>query len=66
MEKVWLATKKGRKEYRRASLSSEEMKVIENLMGNKSATSSQLEVAGCEMWLLRSMRRSGLIKEQEG
>jgi hypothetical protein len=38
------------------------MKVIEFLMSNKGATPGQIEVGGCEMWVVRSMKRKGLVK----
>jgi len=65
MEKVFKATKKGKREYRRGNLSGEEVKVMEFLINSKSATPSQVEVGGCEMWLVRSMRRKGLVREVE-
>jgi len=65
MEKVWVTTKKGRIAYRKASLSSDEMKVMEFLMSNKSATTSQIEVGGNEMWVVRSMERRNLVKRVE-
>jgi len=65
MEKIWVATKKGRRECRRGGLSDSEMKVVEFLTNSRSATMDQLEVAKCEPWLVRSMGRKGLIKEKE-
>jgi len=65
MEKVLVTTKVGRREYNKGNLSSDEMKVMDYLIGNKSATLGQLEVASCETWVVRSMRRRGLIKEKE-
>lgn len=63
MDKIYESTKKGRKAYKRSALDGDEMKVVEYLMSSKSASTSQLEIAGCELWLLRSMKRRGLVKE---
>ena len=64
MEAIYETTKKGRRAYRRVALNSEELRIMEFLMGNKSATASQLETVG-ESWLISSMKRRGLIKEAE-
>ena len=63
MDKIWESTKAGRKAYKRSALSSDEMRVIEYLMSSKAANTSQLEVSGGEGWLLRSMKRRGLVRE---
>ena len=62
MDRIYETTKQGRKAYHRVALSSDELKVMEYLIGSKSASESQLEVVG-ELWLIRSMKRRGLIKE---
>jgi len=62
MERIYEPAKAGRRAYKRAALSSEEMKVMEFLIGSKSATESTLETVG-ELWLIRSMKRWHLIKE---
>ena len=63
MAKVYALTKLGKRVYRDSSLDGDEMRIINFLMENKSASSEQLEVVGGEGWLLRSMKRRGLIKE---
>lgn len=63
MTKVYALTKLGKRVYRDSSLDGDEMRIINFLMENKSASSEQLEVVGGEGWLLRSMKRRGLIKE---
>jgi enterochelin esterase-like enzyme len=62
MDKIYETTKAGRKAYKRSALGSEEMKVMEYLMSSKAASTSQLDTV-CEGWLLRSMKRRGLIRE---
>jgi len=61
--RVYALTKLGKRVYRDSSLDGDEMRIINFLMENKSASSEQLEVVGGEGWLLRSMKRRGLIKE---
>ena len=63
MTKVYALTKLGKRVYRDSSLDGNEMRIINFLIENKSASSEQLEVVGGEGWLLRSMKRRGLIKE---
>ena len=63
MARVYALTKLGKRVYRDSSLDGDEMRIINFLMENKSASSEQLEVVGGEGWLLRSMKRRGLIKE---
>lgn len=63
MTRVYALTKLGKRVYRDSSLDGDEMRIINFLMENKSASSEQLEVVGGEGWLLRSMKRRGLIKE---
>lgn len=62
MERIYEPTKKGRRAYKRTALSSEELKIMEFLIGSRSANESTLETVG-ELWLIRSMKRRGLIKE---
>lgn len=63
MERIYEPTKRGKKAYRRSALSGEEMQVLDYLVSNKSANTSQLEANGCPSWLVRSMVRRKLVKE---
>ena len=60
---LYSLTKKGRKMYRNPILDPDEMKIINFLKENKSATKDQLEVITDEGWLVRSLDRRGFIKE---
>ena len=63
MSKIYALTKAGRKVCRDQSLDGDEMKIIEYLKDNKSASDDQLEIIGGSRWLLRSMEGNHLIKE---
>ena len=63
MGEIYVLTKAGRRAYRDSSLSGEELRVIEYIHENRSASEDQLEVVGGERWVLRRLKRGGLIKE---
>jgi len=63
MDRVYTVTKKGRRVLRDSSLSEDELRVLQALKDNKSASGSQLEVEGGGRWMLRSLQRRKLVKE---
>jgi hypothetical protein len=63
MSEIYVLTKAGKRAYKDNSLSEDEMRAVEYLKGCRSASSDKLEEIGIEGWLLRSMKRHGLIKE---
>lgn len=60
---IFSLTKLGRDATRNSSNGSDELRVLNFLRDNKTATDSELEVAGGERWLLRRLKSQGLIKE---
>ena len=63
MDKIYKITKLGKKVIRDSSLAEDELRILQYLKDNKSASGSQLEVAGGERWMLRSLQRRKLVKE---
>lgn len=63
MNKIYSLTKLGKRVYRESSLDGDEMRIVEYLKDNKSASDDQLEVVGGSSWLLRSLKRRKIIKE---
>jgi len=63
MDRIYKITKLGKKVLRDSSLSEDELSVLQYLKDNKSASGSQLEVAGGERWMVKSLQRRKLIKE---
>ena len=63
MDKVYTLTKKGKRVCKDGSLNGTEGKILGYIRENKSASEDQLEIAGGEGWLLRSLKRHGYIKE---
>jgi hypothetical protein len=43
--------------------SQDELRVLDYLAANKTATDDQLEVAGADRFMVKEMMKSGLIKE---
>lgn len=62
MDRVYKITKLGKRVIRDSSLSEDELRILQYLKDNKSASGSQLEVVG-ERWMLRSLQRRKLVKE---
>lgn len=62
--RVYTLTDTGRKVVTRdaGSTSSDEMRVLNYLRDNKSATDDQLDVVA-ERWVVRSLKEHGLVKE---
>ena len=63
MSRIFALTKVGRKALRDGSADEEELKILEYLGENRSASEDQLEVAGGERYLLRGMKSGGLVRE---
>ena len=63
MDRIYVTTKKGRRVLRDDSLGGDELRILQYIRDNKSASSSQLEVVGGEGWMVRSLQRRKLIKE---
>lgn len=63
MDRIYKITKLGKRVVRDSSLAEDELRILQYLKDNKSASSSQLEVAGGERWMLRSLQRRKLVKE---
>ena len=63
MSRIFALTKVGKRAYRDDSISGDEMKVLEFLQANKSASEDQLEVVGGERYILRGLKKRGLITE---
>lgn len=61
--RVYSLTKLGRKVTVDRTGGSEEMKVLQFLRENKTATSDELEVVGGERYVLRRLKSRGLITE---
>lgn len=66
MSKIYEITKAGKRVLKDSSLSEDGLRILQYLKDNKSASSDQLEVAGGERWLVRSLKRKHLIKELTG
>ena len=64
MSEVYTLTKMGKKIYKNPCLSDEEMRIINFLKDNKIASEDQLEVAGGERWIIKSLERHGYIKKE--
>ena len=64
MSEVYSLTKKGKKVYKNPCLSGEEMRIINYIKDNKIASEDQLEVAGGELWVVKSLARHGYIKKE--
>lgn len=60
--RVYGLTDLGRKVTRSMDGSGDEMRVLNYLRDNKTATDDQLDVVG-ERWVVRGLKRRGLIKE---
>ena len=63
MDRIYRITKLGKKVLRDSSLSGDELSILQYLRDNKSASSSQLEIAGGERWMIKSLQRRKLVKE---
>jgi len=63
MSKIYEITKSGKRVLRDSSLSEDELRILQYVKDNKTASSDQLEVVGGEGWLVRSLKRRHLIKE---
>lgn len=63
MSRIYSLTKVGKRSYRDSAVSGSELRVLEYLQENKTASDDQLEIVGGERWVLRSMKSRGLIKE---
>ena len=62
MDKIYIATKRGKRVLRDGSISGEAATVLQFIKDNKSASSSQLETVG-ERWIVKNLQRKGLVKE---
>ena len=62
--RVYKITDEGRKAFRTGGGDSEEVRVLDYLMNSpgRSATDDQLDVVG-ERWVVKGLKRRGLIKE---
>jgi len=63
VDRIYKITKLGKRVLRDSALSQGELGILQYLKDNKTASSSQLEVAGGERWLIRSLQRRKLVKE---
>lgn len=63
MSRIYALTKVGKRAYRDNSVDGEELRVLEYLQANRSASDDQLEIVGGEGWILRGMKKHGLIRE---
>ena len=62
MDKVYVTTKAGRRVLRDGSASDEELKVLQYIKDNRSASESQIEVVGSR-WLVRHLQKRKLVRE---
>lgn len=60
--RVYALTELGKKVTHSVDADSDEMRVLNYLRDNKTATDDQLDVVG-ERWIVRRLKRRGLIKE---
>ena len=60
--RVYGLTDIGRKVTKTTEGSSDEMRVLNYLRDNKTATEDQLDIVA-ERWVVRSLKRRGLVKE---
>lgn len=63
MSKIFALTRLGKRAYRESSVEGDELRVLEYLKENHSASDDQLEIVGGEGWVLRGLKKHGLIKE---
>ena len=63
MSKIFALTKLGKRACRESSVDGDELRVLEYLKENHSASGDQLEIAGGERWVLRRLKKRGLITE---
>lgn len=61
--RVYGLTKLGRQIVQSKDGTSEEMRVLQYIQGNKTATDSELEVVGGDLYTLRVLKTRGLITE---
>lgn len=62
MDKVYVTTKAGRRILRDGSATGDELKVLQFIKDNRSASESQVEVVGSR-WMVRHLQKRGLVKE---
>lgn len=60
--RVYALTELGRKVTRNMDGSGDEMRILNYLRDNKTATDDQLDIVG-ERWMVRNLKGRGLIKE---
>ena len=60
--RVYSLTELGKKVTRSMDGSGDEMRVLNYLRDNKTATDDQLDVVG-ERWVVRGLKKRGLVKE---
>lgn len=63
MDRIYALTKVGKRAYRDGSVDGDELRVLEYLKANRSASEDQLEIVGGERWVLRRLKSRGLITE---
>ncbi len=63
MSRIYALTKVGKRTYREDSVNGDELRILSYLQENRSASDDQLEIVGGERWLLRGMKKRGLIRE---
>ena len=63
MSRIYALTKLGKRAYKESSVDGDELKVLEYLKENHSASDDQLSIVGGERYILRGMKNRGLITE---
>ena len=63
MSRIFALTKLGKRAYKDSSIDGDELRVLEYLKENHSASDDQLSVIGGERYILRQLKRRGLITE---
>jgi len=61
MDKVYVTTKAGRRVLRDGSANEDELKVLQYIKDNRSASESQIETVGSR-WLVRHLEKRKLVK----